>query len=86
MDRRKHREWLLMGVGVILAGALVASAGLVVSAGKAVPAFPGAEGFGARTPGGRGGKVLMSQPERLGPAASAKPVTLRRHRGFEVSA
>jgi pectate lyase len=26
---------------------------------KPVPAFPGAEGFGARTPGGRGGKVMI---------------------------
>src|SRR5258707_13317449 len=25
----------------------------------ATPAFPGAEGFGAQTPGGRGGKVLF---------------------------
>src|SRR5262245_59512114 len=24
-----------------------------------IPAFPGAEGFGATTPGGRGGKVLL---------------------------
>ncbi|MDZ7373478.1 MAG: pectate lyase [candidate division KSB1 bacterium] len=27
--------------------------------GGDLPAFPGAEGFGARTPGGRGGKVLL---------------------------
>jgi len=35
---------------------------LVLMAGyaaEAVPAFPGAEGFGAGTPGGRGGKVLF---------------------------
>ena len=25
---------------------------------KEIPAFPGAEGFGATTPGGRGGKVI----------------------------
>src|SRR5256885_10648549 len=30
-----------------------------VSKPKAVPAFPGAEGFGANTPGGRGGKVML---------------------------
>jgi pectate lyase len=27
--------------------------------GKDIPAFPGAEGFGANTPGGRGGKVIF---------------------------
>lgn len=31
---------------------------IVVSAQTAVPAFPGAEGFGANTPGGRGGRVI----------------------------
>lgn len=30
-----------------------------VLSGAAAPAFPGAEGFGAATPGGRGGKVLI---------------------------
>ena len=25
---------------------------------RGLPAFPGAEGFGAQTPGGRGGKVI----------------------------
>jgi hypothetical protein len=35
-------------------------AGLLAQAGAAsLPAFPGAEGFGATTPGGRGGKVLF---------------------------
>jgi hypothetical protein len=29
------------------------------SSAPALPAFPGAEGFGATTPGGRGGKVLF---------------------------
>ena len=55
----KHKKRLLIGVVIILAGMLVAAAGLVVSAGKAVPAFPGAEGFGAKISGGRGGKVLI---------------------------
>jgi hypothetical protein len=27
--------------------------------GKEIPAFPGAEGFGSTTPGGRGGKILL---------------------------
>src|SRR3954454_14429876 len=29
------------------------------NAASVLPAFPGAEGFGANTPGGRGGKVLF---------------------------
>jgi hypothetical protein len=44
---------------IILLGLLFQST--AVTAGKTrsvVPAFPGAEGFGATTPGGRGGKVI----------------------------
>jgi len=36
--------------GLLLAG---------VAAARDIPAFPGAEGFGAMTPGGRGGKVIF---------------------------
>ncbi len=32
--------------------------GLVAAAGGAVPAFPGCEGWGCETPGGRGGRVI----------------------------
>ena len=39
-------------IGVVLCGS-------VLMAQSSPPAFPGAEGFGARTPGGRGGKVLL---------------------------
>ena len=51
-----------------------------------LPAFPGAEGFGARTPGGRGGKVIKvttlkssgrGQPERGMPDQRAA------HRGLQ---
>ena len=38
--------------------AVVLVSGLVCSASDALPAFPGAEGFGADTPGGRGGRVI----------------------------
>jgi len=31
----------------------------LAAAGREIPAFPGAEGFGATTPGGRGGKILF---------------------------
>jgi hypothetical protein len=34
-------------------------ASLVVTSQKRLPAFPGAEGYGAGTPGGRGGKVYL---------------------------
>jgi len=37
----------------------VFSAGGFCTAAERVPAFPGAEGFGAFTPGGRGGKVIL---------------------------
>jgi len=40
--------------GMVILSLLVAAA-----AAAAVPAFPGAEGFGAQTPGGRGGIVLF---------------------------
>lgn len=42
--------WLLIG--------LLAQAAPEVVGPKDIPAFPGAEGFGAETPGGRGGKVI----------------------------
>jgi len=48
-----------------LAGMLLASLGVffpmssVASEGITVPAFPGAEGFGSMTPGGRGGRVIF---------------------------
>ena len=46
----------------ILAAALVAAvsgaAGTEAASARRLPAFPGAQGFGANTPGGRGGRVL----------------------------
>ncbi|MGD8238846.1 MAG: pectate lyase, partial [Armatimonadota bacterium] len=41
---------------VVTVTILVGTAGL---AAETVPAFPGAEGFGAHTRGGRGGKVFL---------------------------
>ena len=32
---------------------------LIPGSALAIPAFPGAEGFGSDTPGGRGGKLLF---------------------------
>ena len=43
--------WLLIGLFAHATPIKVAGSG-------AIPAFPGAEGFGATTPGGRGGKVI----------------------------
>ncbi|MEM9529282.1 MAG: pectate lyase precursor [Pseudomonadota bacterium] len=42
----------------ILAGFFLALVGVVVGAANALPAFPGAEGFGAAATGGRGGQVV----------------------------
>src|SRR5512140_832296 len=47
-----RRDRILIGIAILLAGSAVPAQG-------AVPAFPGAEGFGAMTPGGRGGKVVI---------------------------
>jgi pectate lyase len=46
-----HGSWL---VAIFLGWAATAT-----EAERDLPAFPGAEGFGASTPGGRGGKVLL---------------------------
>ena len=45
------RGWILGLLGVVLSAA--------TAGGAPLPAFPGAQGFGASTPGGRGGKVLF---------------------------
>src|SRR2546426_1133631 len=39
--------------------ALLSVVALNGNAAQPLPAFPGAEGFGAATPGGRGGKVIL---------------------------
>jgi pectate lyase len=43
---------------VLLAGISISTTGQITGAEPQLPAFPGAEGFGATTPGGRGGQVL----------------------------
>ena len=50
----------LCSVGAVLAviAALIAETALAATAERRLPAFPGAQGFGARTPGGRGGRVI----------------------------
>lgn len=57
-DRLKLRNPGLL-ITVWLLSALLTPAGTAkISAPKEIPAFPGAEGFGSATPGGRGGKVI----------------------------
>ena len=57
---------------------LLAFPARAMAAPEAVPAFPGAEGFGAYTPGGRGGKVLLvTHLEDYGPGQDPIPGSLR---------
>lgn len=52
----KRINWILsIGAGILLLTNFCA-VGTTIAAG--VPAFPGAEGFGSLTPGGRGGRVI----------------------------
>lgn len=48
----------MAGVWTWLAAGLILGCGAVSGTGQ-LPAFPGAQGFGAATPGGRGGKILF---------------------------
>ncbi|MBL9198921.1 MAG: hypothetical protein JNL39_00385 [Opitutaceae bacterium] len=55
-------RWLRLAVPTSMRSARLLILGLffaAVSSGLALPAFPGAEGFGADTPGGRGGRVIF---------------------------
>ena len=70
----KHLVTLTIGL-VLLVGAAAAAA---QRTRKPIPAFPGAEGFGAATPGGRGGRIIevtnlnTSGPGSLRAACEAK--------------
>ena len=47
-----------LGIGMVLVVLFYAPASAAQKPGKRLPAFPGAEGFGACTPGGRGGRII----------------------------
>lgn len=63
--RRVHAAWRFAATALVLACALAAchggsggSSAPAADEPAALPSFPGAEGFGATTPGGRGGRVI----------------------------
>ena len=54
---------------------LDASAAAPTPVGKPLPAFPGAEGFGATTPGGPGGRIIeVTNLNARGPGSFLRPV------------
>ncbi len=62
-------------VSVLGAALIVAGVGFPAEQVKVIPAFPGAEGFGACTPGGRGGKVFeVTSLNDSGPGSLREPV------------
>src|SRR5712692_6968373 len=57
----KTKPCVSVCLGAVLLTSLLISSPISSSAGEPllIPAFPGAEGFGSTTPGGRGGKVTF---------------------------
>jgi len=57
----KAKSLASIGLAFLLLAGLVTHAPITSAASEAsaIPAFPGAEGFGSTTPGGRGGKVIF---------------------------
>ena len=64
---------LMSGSVLAFGAACLALTGAAVAAEK-VRSFPGAEGFGAHTPGGRGGKVLLVTNLKDYVPGQAKPI------------
>jgi len=62
MSSTQKNDTMTLSLVILLAMVLTFPApGMAAEAGagRALPAFPGAEGWGSDTPGGRGGKVMI---------------------------
>ena len=65
----------LRGVGALVMVAALVAVSPVAEAGNAAPAFPGAQGWAAHTPGGRGGQIIrVTTLATRGPGSFAEAV------------
>lgn len=90
MQHMKRKSSLASGIGraVVAAAVLFSFTHTVAADPAALPAFPGAEGFGAKATGGRGGRVVkVTNLEPNGPGSFQAALDVREPRiiVFDVS-